>query len=185
MSSEFDSRIIEYYTQTAPEDFNLGVLVEELGLTKPEICTIAGLFGLTDRRRPHVLTKHAEEHPNWIGDDIRSPDASRERVRKKYTQLGACERCREVNATDRHHKDSNPFNNVRSNLAFLCRRCHMIEDGRLERFAALPKVEPKPPTPCIVCSKLYKPLRKGRCHSCNEYYRRHGYDRGADHVKAA
>jgi len=32
---------------------------------------------------------------------------------------------------DRHHVDGNPNNNHRSNVRFLCRRCHMDDDGRL------------------------------------------------------
>lgn len=36
---------------------------------------------------------------------------------------------------------------------------------------------PSPPRPCMVCDVPYKPLRRGRCHSCNEYWRRHGAER--------
>jgi hypothetical protein len=32
------------------------------------------------------------------------------------------------------------------------------------------------PKPCDICHRLAKPLRRGRCHACNEYYRRHGSD---------
>lgn len=31
---------------------------------------------------------------------------------------------------DRHHVDKNPKNNDRSNVRFLCRGCHQLEDGR-------------------------------------------------------
>ncbi len=31
-----------------------------------------------------------------------------------------------------------------------------------------------PPKPCANCNQLSKPLRKGRCHKCNEYFRNHG-----------
>ena len=36
---------------------------------------------------------------------------------------------------------------------------------------------PRPKTvsqPCVVCKELRGVLRKGRCHRCNEYFRRHG-----------
>jgi hypothetical protein len=53
----------------------------------------------------------------------------------------------------------------------LCRRCHMIEDGRMKAFVALPKhrgrrprrVPPKPPSPCAECGRLCKPLWRGLC----------------------
>ena len=45
----------------------------------------------------------------------------------------ACEACG-APAYDRHHIDGNPENNVRSNIAFYCRRCHMDVDGRRGRL---------------------------------------------------
>ena len=42
-----------------------------------------------------------------------------------------CEEC-EAPAVDRHHKDGDPSNNDLTNVASLCRRCHMLADGRLE-----------------------------------------------------
>jgi hypothetical protein len=41
-----------------------------------------------------------------------------------------CERCGEKPAVEFHHKDSNPLNNDPKNIQQLCRRCHMIIDGR-------------------------------------------------------
>lgn len=50
----------------------------------------------------------------------------------------------------------------------LCRRCHMVEDGRLGKFV----VAKKEPSPCLECSRLYKPLRRGLCGSCYKRKRR-------------
>jgi hypothetical protein len=47
-----------------------------------------------------------------------------------------CERCGVVPPLDRHHKDGNPRNNDRSNIACLCRRCHQTVDGRIEILRA-------------------------------------------------
>lgn len=96
------------------------------------------------------------------------PTEGRKIARGLY-KIDKCERC-DSNATEIHHVDKNTFNNDRSNLMFLCRSCHMTVDGRLE---ALRKTHhKKPPTECNNCLKLSKPLRKGLCHSCNEYLRR-------------
>ena len=39
---------------------------------------------------------------------------------------------------ERHHIDGNTANNKPGNIAFLCRRCHMREDGRLDAVLANP-----------------------------------------------
>lgn len=60
-------------------------------------------------------------------------EAGRYKARKIYgTMPDLCEKCGNVPPVDRHHKDGNTFNNERSNIEFLCRKCHQFEDGRLE-----------------------------------------------------
>lgn len=46
--------------------------------------------------------------------------------------LGDCEMCGTEPAHDRHHIDGNTLDNRRVNVWFLCVRCHMAIDGRLE-----------------------------------------------------
>lgn len=74
-----------------------------------------------------------EQHHAWRGDAA-ATQTKRYRAVRRY-RLGSCEKCGKP-ATDRHHKDGDTGNNARSNIALLCRRCHMIEDGRLEQFRA-------------------------------------------------
>lgn len=69
----------------------------------------------------------------------------------------------------------------------LCRRCHMIEDGRMATFMAQANApKNQPPKPCIDCGQPSKPLRKGRCHRCNErrrYHAKRGLScQGGDHT---
>jgi hypothetical protein len=99
------------------------------------------------------------------------------RCRAIYPVIGNCELCDKL-AFDRHHIDGNRLNNNENNIMFLCRTHHMEVDGRLSRFKELPK-KPRLETPreCKVCRKKVYPIRKGRCHSCNEYYRRNGIDK--------
>lgn len=98
--------------------------------------------------------------------------ANRVEAERLYPVLGSCENCWKP-ALDRHHKDGNTANNIRENIAFLCRRCHMAEDGRLAAFIAIGQAprEPAPPTPCVQCGRLYKPLRKKLCSRCNDLRR--------------
>jgi len=44
--------------------------------------------------------------------------------------LGPCNICGKE-ARDLHHKDGNPFNHSAENIQELCRKCHMVVDGRL------------------------------------------------------
>jgi len=72
----------------------------------------------------------------WKGDDA-TDDAGRQRARRIYDNLrgGPCDDCHEAPSLDVHHVDNNPLNNDRSNIAMLCRRCHMTRDSRLAAFA--------------------------------------------------
>lgn len=118
--------------------------------------------------------KWGEDHHAWKGDNARR-ETKHKRARRRYL-LGPCEQC-DKQGTERHHKDNDPGNNTKENVMIVCRRCHMIIDGRL---AALPAryVKPiEPPKPCLVCHQLSKPLRRGKCHACNEYYRRNHIER--------
>lgn len=94
-------------------------------------------------------------------------DAMRSRAQRAYSLEGvACEHCGERPAIDRHHIDDNTANNERSNIALLCRRCHMTADGRLERNLAAGRPGPQPAKSCVVCERLYKPMRRGHCARC-------------------
>ena len=85
-------------------------------------------------RRCSVYIMRGENHVAWKGDAALSA-TKRERIQKRLSLDGVtCERCQVAPATDRHHVDGDPGNNARSNIACLCRRCHMIVDGRLESF---------------------------------------------------
>lgn len=72
----------------------------------------------------------ASEHYNWRGDNV-SEKGGRKRALRLYPDIGPCSKCGAAKA-ERHHRDDNTANNDPSNIAILCRRCHMDEDGRLE-----------------------------------------------------
>lgn len=66
-------------------------------------------------------------------DDSVTVMAGRRRAQRMYPVIGACIRCGAGKA-ERHHVDGNTLNNRSSNIAVLCRKCHMELDGRLEEF---------------------------------------------------
>ena len=100
------------------------------------------------------------------------------RAQRLYTELGVCEVCGEVPATERHHKDDDPQNNARENVVFCCRACHGRMDGRDAALGArgpeLGKARATPAVPCAECGRLAKPTRRGLCHACYERHRREG-----------
>ena len=88
----------------------------------------------------------------------------------KLIRAAYCELCGRLTKTEGHHRDyTKPFE-----IQWLCRKCHMKIDGRLD---GIHRKKKHPPKLCHNCKRLSKPLRKGRCHACNEYLRRHGYER--------
>lgn len=118
-----------------------------------------------------------ESHYAWKGDTA-SRQTKRDRAVRRYA-LGNCERCGNP-AADRHHKDDDTGNNDPSNIAILCRRCHMDVDGRLSAFRQTGienfRKMMKPATACRICGRLAKPTRKGRCSACDVYFRRKGIE---------
>jgi hypothetical protein len=74
--------------------------------------------------------RHGAEHHSWKGDGI-AERSGRTRARRAYPQVGPCARCGSDTA-ERHHIDDDTRNNSPENIAILCRRCHMLADGRLE-----------------------------------------------------
>lgn len=74
-------------------------------------------------------SKLGELNPRWGGDSIK-PSNGRCRARRMYP-LQPCHICGRV--AERHHKDGNTLNNESGNIDFLCRRHHMIIDGRMTR----------------------------------------------------
>jgi hypothetical protein len=69
-------------------------------------------------------------HARWSGDGI-TVKGGRARALRMYPVLKPCESCGSKKS-ERHHIDNNTANNDRRNIRFLCRRCHMDEDGRLQ-----------------------------------------------------
>ena len=155
----------------------LDELAKRLRRRKAEICRKAGTLGLTDPRHPKLYSVPlGSRSAQWKGDRA-TAGAGRSRARARY-ERGKCEEC-DAPALDRHHVDGDTLNNVPSNVRLLCRFHHMKVDGRLEAFRAQARA-PRPLAPlrpCIVCKHLSKPLRRGKCHTCNEYFRRHGVER--------
>ena len=71
-----------------------------------------------------------ESRAGWKGDGA-TANTKRHRARRYHPIREFCDRCLVAKAKDRHHIDGDPGNNDPSNIACLCRHCHMVVDGRL------------------------------------------------------
>lgn len=131
----------------------------------------------------HIAKRIVHRGPNhcgWKGNSV-TVNSGRRRARTAFPILTPCENCGRTDDVERHHKDANTLNNDRSNIAMLCPRCHMKEDGRYYRLAEIGKAQAirniQPPKNCLVCGRIFKPLRRGRCECCDWYFRTHGAER--------
>lgn len=82
-----------------------------------------------------------------------------------------CEECTIKNPIDlanisqKYKRDINDFE-------WLCRRCHMIKDGRLKKLIITSRNRRNPEKSCIVCGKVFHSSHKKATHcslSCNAY----------------
>lgn len=85
-------------------------------------------------RAQHLKLKRSVEtssNPNWKGRNATKRSGYSRALR--MFKDGICKKCKNQIA-ERHHKDGNTLNNKASNVVFLCRRCHMESDGRLQNL---------------------------------------------------
>lgn len=107
------------------------------------------------------------------GTKVYIDEENRRECRRLYPEIGDCERCMDAPATDRHHINGDTGNNHRSNVAFLCRKCHMEQDGRLERLVTQIKARKgtrlKPDIICANCGVQTRNYGHMLCHACAQY----------------
>ena len=87
--------------------------------------------------RKEVASRFAEKNVNWKGISA-TEQSGRGRAERSF-RIGKCEICGEP-GMDRHHKDGNTKNNSPSNIQCLCRKCHMKEDGRLDKLVSMERL---------------------------------------------
>lgn len=116
-----------------------------------------------------------QNHYGWKGD-LTSKPGKRGRAENALLPVGALCSCGAL-AVDRHHKDNDPGNNSPANIEWLCRRCHMERDGRLQALRLRNTAGKKEPQPCVNCGRTVKHRRHGRCDACRTYFARNGRER--------
>lgn len=126
-------------------------------------------------------TKRGAECPNWKGELAgRCSKQQRARAYKRYKK--SCERCGLRKGLDTVFLDGNKDNLIPENLALYCRRCRMEVDGTLANLIATPKRQPST-RDCKICGRATNRLWYDRCHACNEFWRRNGFERSEKQKK--
>jgi len=84
--------------------------------------------------RSELIKERMEEegNPMWKGDEV-GYGALHLWVTEKYPKKEVCECCGKVDPCDLANKGI--YNRELKNWEWLCRKCHMVKDGRLKRFA--------------------------------------------------
>lgn len=101
---------------------------------------------ITNREKAFINgTYFGPKHHSWKGDNI-TLGRGNQRAREIFESM-PCENCGNPKS-QRHHKDGNPRNNNPKNIKFLCAKCHMERDGRLNHLhncnaGRLPIYKPK------------------------------------------
>lgn len=74
----------------------------------------------------------AEKNGQWKGDEVKY-GALHLWVRSRKQKPDSCEDCNQKKSLDLANKNGNYTRNL-DNWSWLCRKCHMISDGRLKRL---------------------------------------------------
>lgn len=77
-------------------------------------------------------SKMGGKNPNWKGDNIKSMTALHTWVRRHLPKPELCECCNLVPPLDLANKGV--YNRDFSNWEYLCRKCHMVKDGRMNNL---------------------------------------------------
>ncbi len=99
------------------------------------------------------LAKIGEKNPMWKGEKA-GYLAIHEFVHRRIKKPKWCQRCRKRPAIDLANISQN-YKRELSDWIYLCRRCHMSEDGRSIKLSQYGKNAKKPAKKCLRCRKPF------------------------------
>ncbi len=83
-------------------------------------------------RKNLSLSKLAEKNPNWIGDKV-GYSGIHAWIKRRLKKSDLCQDCKKVPPHDLANI-SQEYKRELSDWEWLCRRCHMLKDGRMTRL---------------------------------------------------
>lgn len=126
-------------------------------MTHKKICVGCGVGFETNNNRTRFCTnlcsKTGVNSHRWKGDAV-GIDALHTYVRKNLPKPAKCQSCGEAEPYDLANI-SQEYKRDLSDWEWLCRKCHMIKDGRLNTLLTHhPKLGSKE---CLECGSVFKP----------------------------
>jgi hypothetical protein len=83
-----------------------------------------------------------ENNPRWVGDKIKCRVALHNWVRRRIPKPELCQRCQQKPSFDLANK-TGIYSRDLNNWEWLCRKCHMNSDGRMNNLKRNPKLSPE------------------------------------------
>lgn len=95
-------------------------------------------------------------NPSWKGDKV-GVQQVHTWVEKRLGRPDRCSNCETIGKVDLANI-SQQYKRDLDDWKWLCRRCHMESDGRLEKFLSHSNMHNRiPEKPCLNCGRLFKP----------------------------
>lgn len=88
-----------------------------------------GIHPVTEFKKRHILTKN-EKHPFWKENRV-GYRALHTWIRKNKQKIDFCQECKINKPFDLANISGNYLRDI-NDFEWLCRRCHMLKDGRIK-----------------------------------------------------
>lgn len=122
-----------------------------------KICEGCGTHFMARRDRTRFCSKGCDKKgknsPNWKGDAV-SLKVLHKWIERQLGRPKCCSRCGVIGKVDLANI-SNEYRRDVSDWEWLCRKCHMTDDGRLEAFLQHSQSKKLPQKTCPVCLTLF------------------------------
>lgn len=105
----------------------------------------------------------SEKNGMWKGSKV-GLEALHIWVTKRKPKTKFCGKCKKSPPLDLANI-SQKYKRDLSDWEWLCRRCHMVKDGRLKKFLSFPHIR-RPPIICKICKSLKEHCGRGLCQKC-------------------
>ena len=99
------------------------------------------------------VSKLSEKNPMWNGKEV-GLAALHECVLRRKPKPTSCEKCKESPSRDLANISQMYYRSVKD-FQWLCRKCHMESDGRLNNLKKPTEKEKELNTKCFICGKEY------------------------------
>lgn len=113
-----------------------------------------------------------DNNPSWKGDKVGKVQVHTW-VKKQMPRPDKCDKCGKIGGVDLANR-SDTYKRDLDDWDWLCRKCHMESDGRLEKFLSHSnKFNKVPDMNCLKCGNLFTPKsnkRKFCSMSCSASY---------------